>query len=77
MHIPSHSLGSKPRQTLNGFAGDSDDTEPISSIIRKHIVIIMGNCKQLQSAISGADVLFLLHDEGSHISGITSGAPLT
>lgn len=77
MHIPPHSLCSKPRQTFNGFASNSDDTEPISSVVRKHIVIIMGNCKQSQSAVSSVDVLFPLHDEGSHISGITSGAPLT
>lgn len=46
MHIPPHSLSSKPCQTLNGFASNSDDTEPISSVIRKHIIIIVGDCKE-------------------------------
>jgi len=52
--LPLHSLSLEPGETFDAFAGNGDNTEPVSRVVGKHVVIIFRDCEDLEFSRSSS-----------------------
>lgn len=48
-YTPLHTLSLQPGKTLNTLSGDGNDSEPVSSVVGKHIVVVARDYSRMQS----------------------------
>jgi hypothetical protein len=49
LYTPLHTLSLQPGKTLNTLSSDGNDSEPVSSVVGKHIVVVARDYSRIQS----------------------------